>query len=94
VRPRTAGRCAWSIFAVSASAFVPAVAVNISRPQYAALAATTGDVVVINAALLVFGWFGALVVTRRPGHPIGWLMCAFGLCGGWQASGMSTRSTA
>ena len=85
MRPRTAGRCAWAIFAVSVSLFVPAIAINLSRPHYAALAATTGDVVVINAALLVFGWFGALVVTRRPAHPIGWLMCAFGLVGGWQA---------
>jgi hypothetical protein len=33
----------------------------------------------------VFGWFGALIVSRRPNHFIGWLLCAFGLTGGFSA---------
>jgi len=28
--------------------------------------------------LLLFGWFGALIVARQPNHPIGWLLCALG----------------
>jgi hypothetical protein len=29
-------------------------------------------------ALLLFGWFGALIVARQPNQPIGWILCAFG----------------
>jgi hypothetical protein len=29
--------------------------------------------------MLAFGWFGALIVTRVPVHPIGWIMCGLGL---------------
>jgi hypothetical protein len=34
---------------------------------------------------LLFGWFGALIVSRRPGHPIGWVLCALGLMSGFGA---------
>jgi hypothetical protein len=50
-------------------------------PQYADLAFTTGELV-LALAMLVFGWFGALIVSRQPSHPIGWVLCAFGLIGG------------
>jgi signal transduction histidine kinase len=33
-------------------------------------------------AALALPWVGAVIVSRRPGHPIGWLFCAVGLaCG-------------
>jgi hypothetical protein len=37
---------------------------------------------VLELVVLLFGWFGALIVSRRPWHPIGWLLCAFGLVSG------------
>jgi len=32
----------------------------------------------LQLVLLLFGWFGALIVARQPNHPIGWLLCALG----------------
>ena len=58
-----------------------ALVLNLRRPQYANLAFTTGELV-LGLGLLLFGWFGALIVSRRPGHPIGWLLCAFGIVAG------------
>ena len=58
--------------------FVLALVLNLRRPQYADLAFTTGELV-LGLVLLLFSWFGALIVSRRPGHPIGWLPAAAGL---------------
>jgi hypothetical protein len=84
VRTRTAARVGWSVFGLSALLSVVAVGLNISRPQYSMLAFTTGDIMVV-AAVLVFGWFGALIVSRRPTDPIGWILCVFGLSAGLNA---------
>jgi hypothetical protein len=64
--------------------FVPAVVLNLRRPQYADLAYTTGGLV-LELAVLLFGWFGALIISRHPRHPIGWILCAFGLVAGMAA---------
>ena len=50
---------------------------NLGRPQYADLTATTGELL-LQLVFLLFGWFGALIVSRQPNHPIGWVLCAFG----------------
>ena len=81
MRTRTAARLGWSLFAVSVLLFVPALVLNLRRPQYGDLGATTGELV-FELVVLLFGWFGALIVSRRPRHPIGWLLCAFGLVSG------------
>jgi hypothetical protein len=78
---RTAARLGWSLFALAGLLLVLALVLNLRRPQYANLAFTTGELV-LGLVLLLFGWFGALIVSRRPGHPIGWLLCAFGLVAG------------
>jgi two-component system NarL family sensor kinase len=78
---RTAGRLGWLLFAAAVLLFVPAVVLNLRRPQYADLAYTTGGMVP-ELAVLLFGWFGALIVARHPRHPIGWILCAFGLVAG------------
>jgi hypothetical protein len=83
-RTRTAARLGWSLFALSVLLFVPAVILNLRRPQYADLAFTTGELL-LRLAFLLFGWFGALIVSRRPGHPIGWVLCALGLMSGFGA---------
>jgi hypothetical protein len=81
---RTAGRLGWLLFAAAVLLFVPAVVLNLRRPQYDDLAYTTG-VLVLELAVLLFGWFGALIVSRQPRHPIGWILCAFGLVAGMAA---------
>jgi hypothetical protein len=81
VNRRTAARLGWSLFALAGLLFVIALVLNLRRPQYDDLAFTTGELV-LGLVLLLFSWFGALIVSRRPGHPIGWLLCAFGLIGG------------
>jgi hypothetical protein len=83
-RTRTAARLGWSLFALSVLLFVPALILNLRRPQYADLAFTTGELL-LRLAFLLFGWFGALIVSRRPGHPIGWVLCALGLMSGFGA---------
>jgi hypothetical protein len=78
---RTAARLGWFLFVASVLLFVSALVLNLRRPQYTDLAFTTGELV-LALAVLLFGWFGALIVSRQTSHPIGWVLCAFGLIGG------------
>jgi hypothetical protein len=73
----TAARLGWSLFGFSALLLGIAFALNLGRPQYAELGATTGELL-LGLDLLLFGWFGALIVARQPSQPIGWILCAFG----------------
>ena len=73
----TAARLGWSLFGLSALLLAVAAALNLRRPQYADLGATSGELV-LALPLLLFGWFGALIVSRQPSQPIGWILCAFG----------------
>jgi hypothetical protein len=81
VSRRTAARLGWSLFGLSVLLLVPAAVLNLRRPQVSELWYTTGELLG-DMVLVVFGWFGALIVSRRPNHSIGWLLCAFGLTGG------------
>jgi hypothetical protein len=84
VSARTAARLGWSLFALSVLLLVPALVLNLRRPQYAHLNFTTGELLG-ELVFVLFAWFGALIVSRRPSHPIGWLLCAFGLANGLAA---------
>jgi hypothetical protein len=66
--PRTAARLAWSLFVQSTLLLAVAFLLNLRRPQYADIGATTGELV-LGLVLLLFGWFGALIVSRRPASP-------------------------
>ncbi len=77
----TAARIGWSLFGFSALLVAVASVLNLGRPQYAELGATTGELV-LGLVLLLFGWFGALIVSRQPSQPIGWILCAFGAVSG------------
>ncbi len=77
----TAARIGWSLFGFSALLVAVASVLNLGRPQYADLGATTGELV-LGLVLLLFGWFGALIVSRQPSQPIGWILCAFGAVSG------------
>ena len=73
---RTAARLGWSLFGLSALLLAVAFVLNLRRPQYADLGATTGELLFGLVLLLSFGWFGALIVARQPSQPIGWILCA------------------
>jgi hypothetical protein len=60
---------------LSALLLVPALVLNVHRPQYGEISFTTGELA-LGLAFLAFGWFGALIVSRYAGNPIGWLLCA------------------
>jgi hypothetical protein len=77
VSARNAARLGWSLFVLSVLLAAAALMLNLGRPQYADLTATTGELL-LAPVFLLFGWFGALIVARRPNHPIGWVLCAFG----------------
>jgi hypothetical protein len=84
VSRRTAARLGWSLFGLSALLLGVAFVLNLGRPQHADLNRTTGELLG-QLVFVLFGWFGALIVWRRPSHPIGWLLCAFGLANGLAA---------
>jgi len=84
VSRRTAARLGWSLFGLSALLLAVAFVLSLRRPQYADLSVTTGELLG-QLVFVLFGWFGALIVSRRPSHPIGWLLCAFGLANGLAA---------
>jgi hypothetical protein len=79
--PRVAARLAWSVCALSlvltALGFL-LLSLNLSHPNvpvydYWHQSTATG---------VVFSTLGALVASRRPGHPVGWLFCAIGFLAG------------
>jgi hypothetical protein len=76
VSRRTAARLGWSLLGLSALLLAMAFVLNLRRPQYDDLLATTGELLFALVILLSFGWFGALIVARRPSHLIGWILCA------------------
>jgi hypothetical protein len=76
VNRRTAARLGWFLFGLSALLLAVAFLLNLGRPQYPDLLATTGELLLGLVMLLSFGWFGALIVARRPSQPIGWILCA------------------
>jgi hypothetical protein len=76
VSRRTAARLGWSLFGLSALLLAVAFVLNLRRPQYADLGATTGELLLGLVLLVSFGWFGALIVARQPSQPIGWILCA------------------
>jgi hypothetical protein len=76
VNRRTAARLAWFLFGLSALLLAVAFLLNLRRPQYPDLLATTGELLLGLVMLLSFGWFGALIVARQPSQPIGWILCA------------------
>jgi hypothetical protein len=76
VNRRTAARLAWFLFGLSALLLAVAFLLNLRRPQYPDLLATTGELLLGLVMLLSFGWFGARIVARQPSQPIGWILCA------------------
>jgi hypothetical protein len=74
VAPRLAG----TLWVVSALLLVPALVLNLRRPQYGEISFTTGELA-LGLGFVAFGWFGALIVSRDAGNPIGWLLCTLSM---------------
>jgi hypothetical protein len=75
---RTAARLAWSVWAlcVPLTTFGGLLSFLTAFGQFGA---GSGLVILLGVLLLTFPTVGALVASRRPENPIGWIFCAVGL---------------
>lgn len=79
MRRQRATRLIWAVPAIGALAMVAAGANLIRGPQGPT---GIGDDAMFSAVVgMAFGCVGTLIVLRRPGNAIGWLLCGAGLAG-------------
>jgi hypothetical protein len=81
VSPRLAGRLAWALWTLAMLGFLPSGWIDhllreAGRPDLVSLDAAT---VPYLLALVSAATVGAVVASRRPAHPVGWLLLALGL---------------
>ena len=79
--PRLAGRLAWALWTLAMLGFLPGGWIDhllreAGRPDLVSLDAAT---VPYLLALVSAATVGAVVASRRPAHPVGWLLLALGL---------------
>jgi signal transduction histidine kinase len=107
---RAAARLAWSLVIVSVALLLGGIALaQTTRSTAVELPyGSVGDVhsvVLALATVLTFSVVGAIVASRHPRNPIGWILCSIGLVEGlgmlangyaevWLASGRGSRSLA
>jgi hypothetical protein len=105
---RTVAWLAWSLVPLSAALLVGGVALarttRSTAPELPYGSAGDADSVILTlASVLTFTVVGAIVATRHPRNPIGWIFCSVGLVEGlnalargyaefWIASGWGSRS--
>jgi hypothetical protein len=105
---RTATRMAWSLCALAVALLAGGIALarTTSSPELELPYGSVGDagyVVLALANVLTFTVVGAIVASRHPRNPIGWIFCTVGLVTGldalshgytefWLASGRGSRS--
>jgi signal transduction histidine kinase len=70
---RTATRLAWSMCVVAAAAIAGTVGIDVVASSLDAFS------ILGIPAILAFSVVGALVASRRPDNPIGWILCGVGL---------------
>jgi signal transduction histidine kinase len=79
MKPRAAFWCAGAIWTASLGVVAAAVAYNSVHPLPGNLGGNASDGVAVVLFIGGFATVGALLVWKRPGHPIGWLLSASGL---------------
>ncbi len=78
--PRAAAWLAWSLWAISLALIVFGGLLDTLTPPVPVRGASPpGSAVLFRALLLAFPTVGALVASRRPENPIGWIFCGGGL---------------
>ena len=75
---RTAARLAWSIWALCVPLAALGGILNFLT-AFGQFGAGSGLVILLGVLLLTFPTVGALVASRRPENPIGWIFCAVSL---------------
>jgi len=83
VRARTTRRLAWGLWVLSIGSLLTVSAYGLAGRPTAALVDDAGGVAdwIATAMFIVtFATVGALVASRRPGNPIGWLLSVSALC--------------
>ncbi len=73
--PQTATRLSWSAFAISVALGVTAIVTNSLNPS----SAPRFGIVIATLDIALFSVVGAVVASRQPANPIGWIFVAVGL---------------
>ncbi len=73
---RSASHLAWSLFGLTVVSFAGALAVALSG---IGVSSGTGIVLAIGVFTFAFAGVGALVASKQPDNPLGWIMCLAGL---------------
>ena len=79
MKPRAAFWCACGIWALSLGMTATSLSWNAVHPLPASQQGSAADGVAVIAFIAGFATVGALLVWKRPGNPIGWLLSASGL---------------
>jgi hypothetical protein len=77
-RTRSAGWVAGSVLAITLPLQVVAIVLGWTRPPLEGVSAFTALEMLWNLSFVAFTIVGAVVVVRRPGHPMGWLFLGAG----------------
>lgn len=90
-------RVAWSLWGCALVAAVAVVVLVAATPEPAIGGTTRIDLLnaVVGVLLLSWATTGAIIVARRPGHPIGWLLIFVSVAGvseSWPARTRGGRS--
>jgi MFS family permease len=88
MKARTSARVAWSLWSAEAAFVVVSVVHAFTHPGSAGDRTSTAVFVVF---VMAFSSVGALVASRRPGNPIGWLLLGAALC--YTLGGLSTTQS-
>src|SRR5207245_9842703 len=80
----TARRLSWALWWIARALFAGGVLIHVFEPASRDPALppehSTLTIVTFNLFALAFPGLGALIAIRFPTHPVGWLLCAAGIC--------------
>src|SRR5207247_6346174 len=77
-------RLSWALWSIAAALFGGGVVIQLVEPDardpYVPSEHSTLTIIMFLLFALAFPTLGALIARRFPAHPVGWLLCAAGLC--------------